>query len=87
MVAMSYDESGVTVYQAGEVVPAGYYARVDDGSYHLVLLEQAGALPPSFDGHVAFYRAARCPTLPPAEMAEVATERVRGVDAAPISAL
>ncbi len=58
MISMSYDESGVTVYQAGEVVPAGYYARVDDGSYHLIVLEQPGPLPPSFDGHVAFYRAA-----------------------------
>jgi hypothetical protein len=84
MVAMSYDESGVTIYQAGEVVPAGYYARVDDGSYHIVLLEQAGALPPSFDGHVASYRAACSPTLHPAE---IAGERARGVDAAPISAL
>ena len=55
---MSYDESGVPIYQAGDVVPAGSYARVDDGSYHLVLLAQDGPLPPSFDGHVALYRTA-----------------------------
>jgi hypothetical protein len=72
MVTMSYDESGVRIYQAGEVVSAGYYARVDDGSYHLVLLEQPGPLPPSFDGHVALYRAAAVPSQRVAQPAELA---------------
>lgn len=67
---MSVDDSGVMVYQAGEVVPAGYYARVDDGSYHTVLLQQPGPLPPSFDGHVALYRARGGFVLRPADVVE-----------------
>jgi hypothetical protein len=73
---MSYDESGVPIYQAGDVVPAGYYARVDDGSYHLVLLEKDGPLPPSFDGHVALYRAAAVTPSRPTEPLPTMSERV-----------
>ncbi len=45
------------VWKAGEVVPAGIYARIDDESYHVVVLSREGYLPASFDGHVALYRA------------------------------
>lgn len=84
---MSYDESGVMIYQAGEVVPAGYYSRVDDGSYHLVLLEQAGPLPPSFDGHVAQYRAAACALPRIGNPTEAAIARAHSVEAAHVHAL
>ncbi len=46
------------VWKAGEVVPAGTYVRIDDESYRKVTLQQVGPLPASFDGHVAYYRAA-----------------------------
>lgn len=45
------------LWQAGEVAPAGTYARIDDRSYRLVQQKLAGPLPASFDGHVALYRA------------------------------
>lgn len=45
------------VWKAGELVPAGVYARIDDESYHIVVLAHEGYLPASFDGHVALYRA------------------------------
>jgi len=45
------------IWQAGEVAPAGAYARIDDRSYRLVQHKLAGPLPASFDGHVAIYRA------------------------------
>lgn len=86
---MSFDDSGVTLYQAGEVVAAGYYARVDDGSYHLVLLAQSGPLPPSFDGHVALYRAAGSPAFrlaEPTDGVEVPAESARVVEPTPIHA-
>ena len=43
------------VYRAGEIVSPGVYMRIDDGSRRTVVLEQAGPLPPGFDGHVAIY--------------------------------
>lgn len=57
-VSMRCDECGTALYEAGDVVPAGVYARVDDGSFRRVTLERAGPLPASFDGHVAEYRTA-----------------------------
>lgn len=83
---MSYEESGVTIYQAGDMVPAGYYARVDDGSYHLVLLAQPGLLPPSFDGHVALYRVSAC-ALPRPTDAAAALAGTRVGDPAQVHAL
>lgn len=57
---MQCDECQQPLWKAGETVPAGVYARVDDHSYHLVTLEQAGPLPPSFDGHTAWYCSSAC---------------------------
>lgn len=50
---MKCEECQQELWKAGEIVPAGVYARVDDQSYHRVVLEQEGALPASFDGHTA----------------------------------
>lgn len=58
---MHCDECGTELYEAGEVVPAGDYTRVDDRSFHHVVLTQPGPLPPSFDGHIALYRSAAAP--------------------------
>lgn len=52
------EECGAHLYQAGERVPPGAYLRVDDGSFQTVRLSSEAALPASFDGHVALYRAA-----------------------------
>jgi hypothetical protein len=46
------------IWRAGEVVPAGTYARIDDQSYRLITLPEKGPLPASFDGHIAWYRIA-----------------------------
>jgi len=59
--AMHCDECGTELYEAGEVVPAGDYTRVDDRSFRHVALIQRGPLPPSFDGHIALYRSAAAP--------------------------
>ena len=58
---MHCDECGTKLYEAGEVVPAGDYTRVDDRSFRHVALLQRGPLPPSFDGHIALYRSAAAP--------------------------
>ena len=55
---MPYEEYQVPIWKAGEIVPAGSYVRIDNHSYRLVMLEQDGPLPASFDGQVALYRAA-----------------------------
>jgi hypothetical protein len=55
------------VHQAGEVVPAGTYQRVDGAVPRRVVLARPGSLPPSFDGRVALYRevpAQRQPVAP-----------------------
>lgn len=52
------EECGTRIYQAGEWVESGAYLRVDDGSFQALQLASRGALPASFDGHVALYRAA-----------------------------
>lgn len=57
---MQCEECQQPLWKAGEVVPAGAYARVDDDSYHLVTLAQEGPLPASFDGHTAWYCSAAC---------------------------
>lgn len=54
---MRCEECGMPLWQAGEVVPAGLYQRVDDEAHSVVTLEQAGPLPASLDGHVALYHA------------------------------
>lgn len=59
---MQCDECQHELWKAGEIAPAGVYARVDDQSYHRVTLMQAGPLPASFDGHMAQYCSAP-PTL------------------------
>ncbi|HEU5228563.1 MAG TPA: hypothetical protein VFU49_12185 [Ktedonobacteraceae bacterium] len=56
---MKCEECQQELWKAGEIVPAGAYARVDDGSYRVVILEQAGPLPATFDGHTALY----CPSV------------------------
>ena len=57
---MQCEECQQELWKAGEIVPAGVYARVDDRSYHLVTLEQEGPLPASFDGHTAWYCSSAC---------------------------
>jgi len=57
------DECGTHLYQAGEWAPAGAYLRVDDGSLQRLSLSISGALPASFDGRVALYRAAAAPCV------------------------
>lgn len=52
---MNAEEHGVFIWQAGDVVPAGTYLRVDDNSFRVVVLEQEARLPASYDGHVALY--------------------------------
>lgn len=54
------EECQMPLWQAGEVVPAGTYVRVDDRSYHAVLLDQEGPLPATFDGHAALYCTSGC---------------------------
>src|SRR6185503_6393205 len=58
--AMKCEECEQEMWKAGDRVPAGAYARVDDQSYHLVVLEQEGVLPASFDGHTAWYCDSSC---------------------------
>ena len=53
---MRCEECGCALYEAGDVVPAGVYARVDDASFRQILLARPGPLPASFDGHIAEYR-------------------------------
>lgn len=55
---MRCDECGTALYEAGDVVPAGVYARIDDGSFRRITLKRQGRLPASFDGHIAQYRSA-----------------------------
>lgn len=57
---MKCEECQQDLWTAGEMVPAGAYARVDDRSYRVVVLEQAGPLPTTFDGHTAFYCLSMC---------------------------
>jgi hypothetical protein len=57
------EECGTRLYQAGEWAPAGTYLRVDDGSLRSLSLAADGALPASFDGRVALYRAAAAPCV------------------------
>lgn len=53
------EECGLPLWQAGEVVPAGMYQRMDDaGETHpVVILDRAGPLRASLDGHIALYHA------------------------------
>lgn len=57
---MKCEECQQHLWQAGEIVPAGTYTRVDDHSYRLVILEQEGPLPATFDGHIALYCSSAC---------------------------
>lgn len=74
---MKCEECEQELWKAGDIVPAGVYARVDDQSYHLVVLEQEGALPASFDGHRAWYCASSCHCATHARLAEE-TEHTAG---------
>jgi hypothetical protein len=51
--ATEFGLAGV-LYEAGMPAPAGRYQRID-GAARVVVLEQPGRLPPSFDGRVALY--------------------------------
>ena len=51
------EEFQVSLWKAGEVVPAGAYVRIDEPSYRVVILDCKGPLPATFDGHIAYYRA------------------------------
>jgi hypothetical protein len=57
---MRCEECQQKLWKAGDIVAAGAYARVDDRSYHVVILEQAGPLPATFDGHTALYCPSTC---------------------------
>ncbi|HEX2913005.1 MAG TPA: hypothetical protein VH186_19525 [Chloroflexia bacterium] len=57
---MKCEECQQELWKAGDIVPPGRYARVDDRSYRIVVLEKAGPLPVSYDGHTAFYSPAGC---------------------------
>ncbi len=54
------EECQMPLWKAGEVVPAGTYVRVDNRSYRLVILDQEGPLPATFDGQVALYCPSAC---------------------------
>lgn len=60
---MRCDECGIALFDAGAIVPAGTYVRVDDRSFRRVTLQQRGPLPASFDGHIAEYRSATASCL------------------------
>lgn len=55
---MRCEECGTVLFEAGDVVPAGEYLRVDDGSFTKVVVARRSPIPASFDGHVAQYRGA-----------------------------
>lgn len=55
---MDCEECGARVWQAGSIVAAGTYVRVDDQSFKMITLAVDGPLPATFDGHVARYRVA-----------------------------
>lgn len=55
---MHCDDCGTPLWRAGDTVAPGLYARVDDGSYQQVKMDEDGLLPASFDGHIAWYRSA-----------------------------
>lgn len=74
---MPYESYQVSVWNAGEVVPVGTYVRIDDQSYRMVILDQDGPLPASFDGHVALYRAAANLYTSEQQVTESATQRDR----------
>lgn len=54
------EECQMSLWKAGQVVPAGTYVRVDDRSYRAVILNQEGPLPATFDGHIALYCTSAC---------------------------
>lgn len=54
---MQCEECQQSLWKAGEIVPAGTYAHIDDRSYRLVRLDQEGPLPATLDGHIAWYSA------------------------------
>jgi len=55
---MQCEECQQPLWKAGEIAPAGTYARVDDQSHRVVRLDQEGPLPATFDSHIALYCAA-----------------------------
>lgn len=55
---MRCEECGAALFEAGDVVPAGDYLRVDDGSFSRIVMARRGPIPASLDGHVAEYRSA-----------------------------
>ena len=61
---MPNNDSQLRLWKAGDIVPAGSYRRVDDTLHRLVVLQQEGPLPASFDGHVALY----CASIPTREL-------------------
>lgn len=57
---MKCDECQQELWKAGDIAPAGAYARFDDHSYRVVIMTQAGPLPATFDGHSALYCPSTC---------------------------
>ncbi len=59
-VRLRCEECQMPLWKAGEIVAAGTYVRVDDNSYHVVILDEQGPLPATFDGHIALYCVSAC---------------------------
>lgn len=57
---MKCEECRQELWKAGDTAPAGTYARVDDLSYRIIHLKQAGPLPATFDGRTALYALSAC---------------------------
>lgn len=61
---MQNTNNQLRLWQAGDIVPAGSYRRVDDTLHRIVVLQREGPLPASLDGHVALY----CAFIPTKEL-------------------
>ncbi|HET9921309.1 MAG TPA: hypothetical protein VFQ30_15800 [Ktedonobacteraceae bacterium] len=59
-VQLRCEECQIPLWKAGEIVAAGTYVRVDDDSYRVVILNERGPLPATFDGHIALYCVSAC---------------------------
>jgi hypothetical protein len=75
---MRCEECQRPLWRAGEIVPAGTYVRVDDKSYHPVILDQEGPLPATFDGHVGLYCTSACSRRARADH-KLVDDRARGI--------
>jgi len=49
------EEDHTEIWKAGDIAPAGTYIRLDNHSFHRVVLLREEPLPASCDGQVAWY--------------------------------